>query len=214
VNAVVDVLEVHSGRLIPFSARPAVDPHLLIDGWVLRSHMTPGGARLITDVLLPGDLFAWQPAEFYDTATELRACGRAHVAVLRKDAVASPQSDPLSRCWERARDAEARALRSRLVSLGRRDARLRIAHLMAELHDRLHRAGLAEADGFECPLTQEQLADVLGLTSVHVNRVLQALRREGLLSFDRPRVSIPNPARLHAEAEYEGWPTESEGSDR
>jgi CRP-like cAMP-binding protein len=142
------------------------------------------------------------PAEFYDAGTELRACGPARVAVLRKEVLVDRGSRALARCWEWARDAETQSLRHRLVSLGRRDARLRIAHFMSELHDRLRRVGLAHDDAFDCPLTQEQLADVLGLTPVHVNRVLQALRRQGLLRFNRPRITFPDLDRLHAEAGY------------
>jgi CRP-like cAMP-binding protein len=74
---------------------------------------------------------------------------------------------------------------------------------MAEFHARMGQVGMAEDGTFACPLTQEQVADVLGLTSVHVNRVLQRLRREGLVIFSRGQVIIPSLARLHAAGLYE-----------
>ncbi len=80
--------------------------------------------------------------------------------------------------------AEAAVLRERLVSTGRKSARSRVAHFFCEMLVRLQAAG--QADGLQCdlPLTQADVADVAGLSVVHVNRVLQSLRNEGLLTFD------------------------------
>jgi hypothetical protein len=69
------------------------------------------------------------------------------------------------------------------VSVGRRSAPARVAHLLLELGDRLQLAGRADAAGFRCPLTQLDIADALGLTSVHVSRTLKQLREMGCLTF-------------------------------
>jgi CRP-like cAMP-binding protein len=71
---------------------------------------------------------------------------------------------------------------------------------MSELYQRLRPLGLANDGTFECPMTQEQLADALGLTSVHVNRTLQKLRRCGALTLQKRTVVISDFARLNAEA--------------
>ncbi len=71
----------------------------------------------------------------------------------------------------------------RLVSLGRRDAAERVAHLFLELGARLKLVGLADGNSFECPLSQYLLADALGLSAIHINRVLRQLREDGLLTF-------------------------------
>src|SRR5207237_2422992 len=78
-----------------------------------------------------------------------------------------------------------------VVNVGRRDARSRIAHLLCEFGRRLEVAELAEEYRYELPMTQEQLADATGLTSVHVNRTLQALAREGLIERNKRFVAIP-----------------------
>ena len=88
-------------------------------------------------------------------------------------------------------------------NLGRKNAKARIAHIMCEMGMRNEAAGLGTRIRFELPATQEQLADAAGLTSVHVNRTLQDLRREGLLRFDRGRVEVPDWDQLASVAEFD-----------
>lgn len=203
IEAVAEIQPVANGRLLPVSRRATFHLHLLVEGWAYRAQTLRDGARQITDVLLPGDFCGWAPSTSDDSAQEIRASGAVGVAILRKDVIAGRALSALERGWEWARDAEARILRSRVVSLGRRDAHGRVAHFIAEVHDRLRRVGLAEGGVFTCPLTQEQLADVLGLTTVHINRVLQRIRYEGLATINKRRVSILDLAGLHAAAGFE-----------
>jgi CRP-like cAMP-binding protein len=177
--------------------------HLIVNGWACRSHTLADGARQITDILLPGDLFGWTSRASHEIESEIRACGPVQMAVVRRDASAGREFPSFGRRCDWARNAESHILRSWLVNIGRRDARVRVACLIAELRDRLQHVGLVDGNAFTCPLTQEQLADVLGLTKVHVNRVLQRLRAEGLVMFDRPRVVISDIALLHAVAGYD-----------
>jgi hypothetical protein len=204
-QSVVDIISVNGDRLIPARARPSTHLHLLLEGWAYRAHMLPDGARQITDIFVPGDFCRWAAPASWDTGQDIRACGRARFAVLRKDG-AGPERAALRRSWEWVRDAETRILHSRLVSLGRRDAHARVAHFISELHERLQRVGLVNGGVFTCPLTQEQLADVLGLTAVHINRVLQKLRAERLVLINRPHIYIPDLARLHEAAGFNEGP--------
>ena len=160
----------------------------LVEGWVFREQVLRNGARQITDVLLPGDVIPASMLAPRSHGWETVACGEARILVYGRSSVL--RSAALQRIRDRAIRAEVRSLRGRIVSLGRRDARARIAHLFCELHARLDRAGLVTRDGFGCPLTQEQIGDILGLTSVHVNRTLMQLRAEGLLLVGRPQVVI------------------------
>jgi CRP-like cAMP-binding protein len=91
-----------------------------------------------------------------------------------------------------------------LVSLGRRSAIGRVAHLFCEMHARLSLVDLADPGGFPLKLTQTDLAECLGLTSVHVNRVLRQLREAGLAKFRDGRVDILNHAELKRIAEFDG----------
>ena len=89
-----------------------------------------------------------------------------------------------------------------LVSLGRRTAIDRIGHFFLELHDRLLPVGLATSTAFDCPISQYQLADALGLSAIHVNRMLRELREEGLMTFADHKVTFQNITRLEELAGY------------
>jgi len=87
---------------------------------------------------------------------------------------------------------EASIVREWVVNVGRRDARERIAHVLCEFAVRLEARGLMSFNGFELPMTQEQLADATGLTSVHVNRVLKGLEADGLINRRRRHIHFPD----------------------
>ena len=86
--------------------------------------------------------------------------------------------------------------RAWMVSMGRRDSVQRVAHLMCELHVRARNIGLTDGSKFELPLTQTVLGDALGLTPIHVNRVLKRLRLDGLMNLSGGRLTIPDVGAL------------------
>jgi CRP-like cAMP-binding protein len=90
-----------------------------------------------------------------------------------------------------------------LVMIGRRDALERMAHLLCEMNLRLADVGLAAGGRFELPLTQAEVADVLSLSTVHVNRVLQELRRMGLVAWTQGRVEILDGRELARLAQFD-----------
>ncbi|MCA1776826.1 MAG: Crp/Fnr family transcriptional regulator, partial [Loktanella sp.] len=96
--------------------------------------------------------------------------------------------------WAVSRD-EAMVV-EHLVNLGRRSAEVGMAHFLLELGARLQLVGVGDKSGYDCPLTQHHLADTLGLTSVHVNRVLRNLREDGLLTFQKGRVIFDDLDKL------------------
>ena len=89
-----------------------------------------------------------------------------------------------------------------VMNVGRRDARERLAHIFCEFAKRLEVSGLGTKDGYEFPMTQEQLADASGLTPVHVNRTLKSLEADGLIRRDRRFIFIPNWDRLREVAGF------------
>jgi CRP-like cAMP-binding protein len=95
---------------------------------------------------------------------------------------------------------DASIFREWIANVGRRDARTRIAHVLCEFGMRLQHAGLGRESGYALPMTQEQLGDTTGLTSVHVNRTIKALEAEGLLSRSSPREIIIGDWKKLAEA--------------
>jgi CRP-like cAMP-binding protein len=163
---------------------------VLARGWACSYKITPDGERQIVDFQVPGDFLGLRSILFrtsdhsIDAVTPIEA-----TEVLASDlfdAFAEAPRLATAVLWAVSRD-EAMVVQH-LVNLGRRTAEARTAHLLLELGTRLGLVGLADADGFDCPLTQYHLADALGLSAVHVNRVLRHLREEGLVTFRAGRV--------------------------
>jgi CRP-like cAMP-binding protein len=90
-----------------------------------------------------------------------------------------------------------------ILSLGRRNAPARLAHLICELFMRFQAVGKADGLSFSLPLTQAQTGDVLGISAVHLNRTLQELRREGLISWQGQALTIKDWPRLQSLAEFD-----------
>jgi CRP-like cAMP-binding protein len=103
--------------------------------------------------------------------------------------------------WAASRD-EAMVV-EHLVGLGRRDAHARMAHFLLELGARLALVGMGDKTGYDCPLTQYLLADALGLSAVHVNRVLRQLREDRLVTFRDGHVAFDDYRGLVALADFD-----------
>jgi CRP-like cAMP-binding protein len=98
---------------------------------------------------------------------------------------------------------EGSIFREWVLNIGRRDARTRIAHLLCEFAMRLEVAQLGQPTDYELPITQEQLADAVALTAVHVNRTLKRLEQEGLITRTRRFISIVDWKELIKVADFE-----------
>jgi CRP-like cAMP-binding protein len=202
VDAVSHLHEVESKQPFPIRSTERV-MHILVAGWGFRSHLLPDGERQITDLFAPGNFCDVIPGN-EDPSTSIEACGPARVASLDTQLLPEPARLLVERGQLAQRAELIRRLRSWLVSLGRRDARGRLAYLMAETQARLAGLGLVRGSTFAWPFTQEQLADLLGLTPVHTNRVLAQLRSEGQLAIRNREVTILDLPGLHRISGFEG----------
>ena len=170
---------------------------LILEGWASCYKQQRDGRRQITSFLLPGD-FADAGLILGETDHSIGAVNRVRYAEIDEEDLEALAGDP----YELARAAWRHALvaaainREWIVNIGRRTAYQRIAHLLCELVTRLRAAGLFEGGSCDWPPTQDDLADATGLTSVHVNRTLQLLRREGLIDLQRRRLIVPDLAAL------------------
>lgn len=98
---------------------------------------------------------------------------------------------------------DASIFREWVLNVGRREAFSRMAHLLCEFRVRLKAVGLAEGDTFDLPFTQGELADAIGASNVHVNRVLQELRAKGLIRSKGTQVTIPDWEKLKEAAGFD-----------
>jgi CRP-like cAMP-binding protein len=176
----------------------------VVSGWACRQRVMPDGRRQIFGFLLPGD--ALGPGE--------RAAGAALASVVALTARETADGEPIgeaaranrapgiAQALVRARQLEQSLLLDHVVRLGRQTAYERVAHFMLELQHRMEVAGFGDAQRFPLPLTQEILADVLGLSIVHVNRTLQQLRRERLIELRSGVAILLQPDMLASIADY------------
>jgi CRP-like cAMP-binding protein len=157
--------------------------HLILDGFACRYKFTAEGHRQIMAYMLPGDfcdLHVFVLKEMDHSIATISPC--TVVDIPREQILALLQSPKLSLALWCAALVDAAVLREWLVNVGQRPAEKRLAHVLCELLLRLRIVGLA-SDSFELPLSQKDLADTIGTSTVHLNRVLQSLRRADLISW-------------------------------
>ena len=179
--------------------------HILLDGWAACYKMLPDGSRQITAFVLPGDMFgASAPALNYTDHSVVTLTPVTIAKITRNSLLETTREHPiLAQAFWWACLVDEAILRTWIVNLGRRNAYARVAHLICELHARIGRTGLAEGEETNLPLTQTQLADALGLTSVHINRTLKRLRLEGILRTRKYGLTIDSVERLQAAAGFQ-----------
>ncbi|HET7281699.1 MAG TPA: Crp/Fnr family transcriptional regulator [Sphingomicrobium sp.] len=177
---------------------------ILLSGFAYRQKVTGEGTRQIVALCIPGDAI-----DFQNMFLSISDHG---IQILTRAVVADIPREPLQQLMLK-RPAigvaiihstliEASILREWVVNVGRRDARARIAHVLCEFAVRLEARGLASKDGFELPMTQEQLGDATSLTPVHVNRVLKGLQADGLISRQRRNIQFTDWRALQDTADF------------
>jgi CRP-like cAMP-binding protein len=167
---------------------------VLISGFAFRQKLTGDGSRQIVALQVPGDPLDFQNLYLDESDHNVQALTRAEIAVIvRAEVQELARARPsISRAISVLALIESSIFREWILNVGRRAASARVAHVLCELAVRLEAQGLADRYGYQLPMTQEQLADVVGLTPVHVNRTLKALEAGGLLKRDKRRVSFPD----------------------
>ena len=167
---------------------------LLLEGFAFRHKVSGDGGRQIMSIHMKGDVVDLQNSLLRRSDHNVQALTRIEVALIPIDAVQALafERPSVGRAMWFETLVDASIFREWTLNVGRRDARARTAHLLCEFAMRLDVAGLGEQLNYELPMTQEQLADALALTPVHVNRTLMALEEEGLIERTRRSVRIPN----------------------
>lgn len=173
--------------------------HFLLSGWACRQRVLRDGRRQIFDVIAPGEGFGWgEPADGYArqtvaALTPVECVDAAALIIGQGDAAPSGLARALRGMLL---EQDARRL-DHMIRLGRLTAVERVAHFVLEMQ---RRVGAVEARCFPLPLTQEAMADVLGLSVVHLNRVLRQLRDADLFELRRGTAAVLDPEALAAAA--------------
>lgn len=178
---------------------------LILEGFVCRYKDLSDGQRQITHIHVPGDFADLHSFTLKHLDHSVMTLTKCKIAKAPHDRIRQlTDTHPhLTRVFWFSTNLDAAIHREWVVSLGRRRALERTAHLFCELQMRLQIVGLADETGYAFPLTQTELAECLGLTSVHVNRVLRELRERGMIEFRGGRVSITDFKALQDVAEFD-----------
>jgi CRP-like cAMP-binding protein len=190
---------------IVYEGGPSTHCCVILSGWTCCYQLLTEGRRQILSFHVPGDLPDLQSLYLPGPDFGMAAVTRTNVAFVPHAELQklADGSAAISRAMWREALVAAATHRAWITSLGRRDARQRFAHLACELYLRLEAVGLASDHSMPMPLRQPDLADALGLTSVHVNRTLKGMRAERLIDLHSRRLTIPDWAALRATADFD-----------
>jgi CRP-like cAMP-binding protein len=193
-----DRIEVGQGREIVKEGGGGGVVYLVESGWVLRSRTMAAGQRQIINYALAGDLLCSDSLLFGASGFDLIA--RTPVSLLRIDAPTFPAAMEKHRglaasiAWTAGQ--EESILAERVVSLGRRDSLEKLAHALCELSERLSVIGKMPADLIEAPFNQEDFADLLGISVIHVNRTFRKLSEEKVAEYRKGRIELLDRNKL------------------
>jgi CRP-like cAMP-binding protein len=179
---------------------------LMLSGFSVRHKIVAGGSRQILAIHMRGEMVDLQNSLLGKADHSVQMLTRGEIAMIPREAIVrlAYERPAVGKALWIDTLVEGSISREWTANVGRRDARMRIAHLLCEFGLRLKHAGLAEETGYELPMTQDQLADATALTPVHVNRTLKALQAEGLIDRSSPRtISIGDWKQLAAVGDFD-----------
>lgn len=169
------------------------DVSIVLSGWLCHFRLLDNGRRQITAIMLPGDFADFGFLTGRTAQTQFVATAPSQLGRIRNRHFAelSEQYPPLMRAALHAASIDTAISREQVISLGVRSAIERVSHLFCEFYHRLAAVGLIINDnGYDLPMTQSDLGAALGLSTVHVNRTIQALRKRGIITMQGGKVWI------------------------
>jgi CRP-like cAMP-binding protein len=178
---------------------------LILSGFACTYKVTAQGKRQIVSFNLPGDVPDLQSLHLKvldNSVSTISPCSVGFIAheALRDVCNRYPR---IAAAFWRETLIDAAIFREWVMNVGRRETYNRMAHVLCELMVRLRAVGLAEGHSCDLPITQGEFADALGVTNVHVNRVIQQLRAEGLIELSGDRLNIPDWEKLKQVGEFD-----------
>ncbi len=200
-----EVVEVGEDSIVIRHGQELHHSILLLSGWLVRAKDLTGGERQIAELHVPGDFADLHGFTLKRLDHDLVALTRARIALVPHERLKdlTERYPHLARLYWLMTNIDASIQREWTLSLGQRPAIARMAHLFCELNLRLGIPGLAHNNSYDLPMTQVELGQCLGLTSVHINRTLQELRRRGVLDLEGGRLRIHDLEALMSIAEFD-----------
>ena len=171
---------------------------VMLEGWACRYKVLPSGTRQVLAFLLPGDCCDLHIGLLAEMDHSIQTITEALVAMIDRVEMNAITDNhrAVAKAMYIAQLVDEGTMRSWITSMGRRASIERVAHLMCELYLRARNVGLAPDTHFALPLSQLLLADALGMTPVHLNRVIKELRLNGAMTLQRGSLLITDPGKL------------------
>jgi CRP-like cAMP-binding protein len=178
---------------------------VMLSGFSIRHKIVAGGARQIVSIHMKGDLVDLQNSILGTADHSVQMLTAGQIALIPRNDVKQLALDRPRIGMAMWKDTlvDASIFREWIANVGRRNAHARIAHVLCEFALRLEVAGLGKHTNYALPMTQEQLADAVGLTPVHVNRTLKALQTENLIERRQRTVTIGDWQRLSDAGDFD-----------
>lgn len=171
---------------------------VILEGWACRYKILPSGTRQVLAFMMPGDCCDLHVGLLDEMDHSIQTITPALVATIDRIQMDTIFDDrrAVAKAMYLSQLVDEGTMRAWITSMGRRSSIERVAHLMCELYLRARNIGLADTPHFALPLSQLLLADALGMTSVHLNRVLKELRLSGAMTLQRGSLIITDPGKL------------------
>jgi len=204
-GVVAETRRVPADQILVRSGDPLNSSLMLLDGWLARSKDLSGGERQMTEIHIAGDFADLHGFTLKRLDHDVLTLSDCIVGVVPHERLLdlTVRHPRLARIYWFSTNVDAAITRELALSLGRRTAIGRMAHLFCELYMRLEAVGRARSNAYEFPLTQRELSECLGLTVVHANRTIQQLRRRGLVELENRRLTILDWRGLKGVAEFD-----------
>jgi CRP-like cAMP-binding protein len=171
---------------------------VMLEGWACRYKILPSGTRQVLAFLMPGDSCDLHIGLLAEMDHSIQSMTPARVAMIERAEMDTLMTDRprIARAMYIAQLIDESTMRAWITSMGRRNSTERVAHLMCELYLRARNIGLTTEMAFALPVSQIILADSLGMTSVHINRIFRELRLAGAVALSRGSLKIIDPNKL------------------
>ena len=178
---------------------------LILSGFACTYKVTAEGKRQIVSFNLPGDIPDLQSLHLKVLDTSIATISTCRVGFITHEALRDicDRYPRITAAFWREALIDAAIFREWVLNVGRREAYTRMAHVLCELLVRLRAVGLAEDHVCDLPITQGEFADALGVSNVHVNRVLQQMRADGLIETKGTQLRVPDWDRLKQVGEFD-----------
>jgi CRP-like cAMP-binding protein len=204
-NLPMQVMVIKEGQDIVREGDSPTRSCLVLSGFTCTYKMTGDGKRQIVAFNLPGDVPDLQSLHLTVLDNSISTISQCRVGFITHEALRDicERYPRITAAFWRETLIDAAVFREWVLNVGRREAYSRMAHVLCELVVRLRAVGLVEDHACDLPITQSEFADALGVTTVHVNRVLQQLRADGLIDLKGDRLVVPDWESLKQAGDFD-----------